>query len=288
MIYPDAHCDAYFKFHCLQFSWAYPTLISLFRPYLMRRSFSNSWGKPIWISRERLIRKRYTHTKVRAFTGQIHLIYRRYFTSLVHAIYSECFWHISCISRKMTRNKTFPSLYKITSHYNMIKKDFSTTLLKGENVLIQIDKHIFAYIFSWAYIVLSILFTLWLFIFREYVESILGDGLFGWLVSLYILISITLWLFLLLSEVLDTLVVTDDRILSFERAFPFGRETRIVAIEDITEIHAKVNGILPTLFDYGTIEILYNWSVKPIRYTYAPRANDLVNKIHEIKTNRER
>ncbi len=170
----------------------------------------------------------------------------------------------------------------------MIKKDFSPTLLKDEHILLQVNKHIFAYVFWWGFAILSLWWVISLSIYGDSLESFLGKGFFVWMLCLFALVSFVFTFFLLLSEALDTLLITDKRVISFEKALPFRRETRSIALSDISEIHAKVNGILPTLFWYGTIELSYTGSERPIQFLYAPRASELVRSIHEIKTNGER
>lgn len=72
----------------------------------------------------------------------------------------------------------------------------------------------------------------------------------NWLVYIIIILGQTL-----LNHHLDVWVVTSDRIVSVDQQGFFSRSTGSFQLRRLRDVNVEVRGILPTLLNYGTIEI---------------------------------
>ena len=93
------------------------------------------------------------------------------------------------------------------------------------------------------------------------------------------------WLFLFqafLDYYLDTWIVTTKRILNIEQTGLFGRtvsELRLYRVQDVT---ATVNGIVPTFFNYGDVEIQTAGEHIHFQFEQVPGPNQIAKVILEL------
>ncbi len=98
------------------------------------------------------------------------------------------------------------------------------------------------------------------------------------------------WLFLYqqyLDYYLDSWIVTTKRILNIEQTGLFSRtvsELRLYRVQDVT---ATVNGLLPTMLNYGNVEIQSAGAKVRIVFEEIPRPNDIAKRVLEL-SERER
>jgi hypothetical protein len=86
-----------------------------------------------------------------------------------------------------------------------------------------------------------------------------------------------------LSDILDTLIITNTRIISIEKSPPFWREIRYIDYRDITELVSESKWILATLFSYGKISIGFQWWNQKLKFNFARKPSDVAKILHEEK-----
>lgn len=98
-------------------------------------------------------------------------------------------------------------------------------------------------------------------------------------VFMFWLATTSMWLLLVLPAAwvvwtdyyLDTLVVTSRRVISIEQKGLFARETQSFSYDRIQDIVVEVNGIIPTLLDFGTLHIQTAGAQNEFRTHYVPQ-----------------
>lgn len=130
----------------------------------------------------------------------------------------------------------------------------------GEKVIMLLRRHWFVILFRIFFFCLSGILPLLLYflandLFNQIASSELGYIILVLFISTYYLY---IWLFLFAAFVdyyLDIWIVTNRRILNIEQKGLFNRvvaEQRLYRIQDVA---SELKGILPTLFNYGTVHI---------------------------------
>ncbi len=186
---------------------------------------------------------------------------------------------------KVSRGQARTSLYQSTEHNYMNQKNISPLLENWESVVMQINKHPMTHLLTAFLSVLFIVSGVIIIVFGGSIESLIGNGLYWWWISLYSIVFLSFLIISFFSDSLDTLIITENRILLLEKTLPFGQETRIIDINDITEISSESKWILQTLFWYGTLSIGYIWGTQKIRFLCTPIPSTVIERIHEIKKN---
>ena len=106
----------------------------------------------------------------------------------------------------------------------------------------------------------------------------------GFILTIYLLIAWLLFFVSLIDYFLDTWIVTDHRIVDIRQCGFFKRnvsELRYPKIEDIT---VKVQGFIPTMFDYGDIQIQTAAEIEEFKFAQVPNPNgvkDLIFKTYD-------
>ena len=124
-----------------------------------------------------------------------------------------------------------------------------------EEVLLWIKKHPLVYLKT-VFMVLVIgglplvLFLVALSLLTQTIPQIV------WLIAiLYLVVSLLVFYLKWLEEVLDIVIVTDQRLVDMDQYNIFRRAMGEVALEQITDVTGTVKGIFGTIFNYGSIRI---------------------------------
>lgn len=134
----------------------------------------------------------------------------------------------------------------------------------GETILVQTRRHWFIIVAQIVSVALTALFPLLLIpVINNFLTGVAGtDATIGtyWapLLYLYCLYLTFLWMgifSLWTNYYLDVLTVTDRRIVIVNQKGFFWRNVASFRLERMQDINIEVNGLIPTMLDYGTVEI---------------------------------
>lgn len=132
-------------------------------------------------------------------------------------------------------------------------------LESGENVLLEIRRHLFAFYISLTGIALSALLPLIVYQLVEAfaVQYIPSSSIF-FFSFIYVLWLLVLWISVFISWTdyyLDTWIVTNKHVIDFEMKGLFSREIASVKIENIQDVKINITGLINTYLNVGDIHI---------------------------------
>lgn len=102
------------------------------------------------------------------------------------------------------------------------------------------------------------------------------------LLSFYFLF---IWYFLfkaLTDFYLDTWIVTDHRILEIHQLGLFKRDISELRLSKIQDVSVKIEGILPTFFDYGEVIIQTASEIPEFKFEQTPHPQQIKDKILQL------
>lgn len=134
-------------------------------------------------------------------------------------------------------------------------------LEKDEQILIQVRKHWFVFALQiFSVVIVAILpFLLYFFIINSSVTNLSSfTPNTGLMVALYTAWLLTMWMIMFsiwTNYYLDVWTITSKRLIAVDQKGFFVRSTASFRLERLQDIIVTVNGILPTLLGYGTLEV---------------------------------
>lgn len=94
-----------------------------------------------------------------------------------------------------------------------------------------------------------------------------------------------IWIFFFsqfMDYYLDISIVTNDRILDIEQKGLFGRSIAELDMTRIQDVHSEIKGIIPTLLNYGSVEIQTAASEKNFHFEQVPRPHLVRQRMLEL------
>jgi uncharacterized membrane protein YdbT with pleckstrin-like domain len=141
------------------------------------------------------------------------------------------------------------SVFRSTKYSFEGKKDY-------ENVLLLLYRHWFIlFIRLLSFLLLALLPIALSYFFGFYINSLGLASLFKFVAAIYFLIWWAGLFYTITMYLLDTWVVTDHRILDNEQHGFFNRTLAEMGLMKLQDISVSVSGFIPTLLDYGDVEI---------------------------------
>jgi len=131
----------------------------------------------------------------------------------------------------------------------MFKEYFSQELKEGEKVITVIRKHWASFLGPVIKIIILLVIPLFFmgFLFA-YALGVLVFFVWEAIALAYAIHSWITWYF-------DCFVITDQRIIDIDQRSTFSREVSETALANIQDVTYKVEGVLATIFNYGTVEV---------------------------------
>lgn len=131
----------------------------------------------------------------------------------------------------------------------MFKEYFSQELKEGEKVIALVRKHWASFLGPVIKIIILLVIPLFFigFLF-SYLWGVLVFFLWEAIVLAYAIHSWIVWYF-------DCFIITDQRIIDIDQRSAFSREVSETSLANIQDVTYKVEGILATTFNYGTVEV---------------------------------
>lgn len=129
-----------------------------------------------------------------------------------------------------------------------------------ENIIMVIRKHPIVYIrLLMVFLALSLLpATIFMIFWSGRFPISTGDvvGISGYLIAcFYLLYSLVLFLIAWLNEEFDLFILTDQRLIDITQIHFFKRKENVTPLRNIEDVTTDIHGILPTLLNYGTLDI---------------------------------
>ncbi len=119
------------------------------------------------------------------------------------------------------------------------------------------------------------------FLINEFFDLTFRDILL-FLLSFYILL---VWQFLfkkLTDFYLDTWIVTDHRILEIHQLGLFKRDVSELRLSKIQDVTVKVNGLLPTFFNYGEVVVQTAGEIPEFKFKQVPYPQKIKDEIFRL------
>ena len=154
----------------------------------------------------------------------------------------------------------------------------------GEKVLLLTRKHWFVLVAPIVLISLLVIlpFAIYFFIrnFDVYQDS---SELYWFLVSVYFLFVWNFAFYTILIYVLNTIIVTNERVIENEQLGLFNHNVSEIPIEKVQDISVHIVGVIPTFLNFGNIDIQSAGSTKKFEFTNLPnpkKIKDLIIRLH--------
>ncbi len=154
-------------------------------------------------------------------------------------------------------------------------------LEKDEHILIQVRKHWFVFALQIFSIIVVTLLPIGLFAFIMYstipgLTSLISNT--GLMIALYTAWLLVMWMVMFniwTNYYLDVWTITSKRLIAVDQKGFFVRSTASFRLERLQDIIVTVDGILPTLLGYGTLEIQTAGEEKNFKAYGLPNPGDL-------------
>ncbi|TSC91153.1 MAG: hypothetical protein G01um10142_92 [Parcubacteria group bacterium Gr01-1014_2] len=153
-----------------------------------------------------------------------------------------------------------------------------------ELVVFFLRRHWLVLFFIYFGFTIMTLFGLILFYLANDFFSLQRNNLYlaEFLLSLYIL-SVWYFLFKTLTDFyLDTWIVTDHRILEIHQLGLFKRDISELRLSKIQDVTVKVEGLLPTFFNYGTVIVQTAAEIPEFKFEQIPYPQQVKDKILQL------
>ena len=130
----------------------------------------------------------------------------------------------------------------------------------NEKILMVIRKHIVVYVriimalIIAGFIPLTVLLSVW-FKYNPFAENKLIGSIIGLLACGIVLIGLIISLIAWLNEEFDLFILTDERLIDITQESFLKRSVASTPLKQIQDTTSHVDGILPTLLNYGNIEV---------------------------------
>jgi len=153
-----------------------------------------------------------------------------------------------------------------------------------EKIELFLRRHWLVLFFIYFGFIIMILFGLVLFYLANDFFNFQRNNLYlaEFLLSLYIL-SVWYFLFKTLTDFyLDTWIVTDHRILEIHQLGLFKRDVSELRLSKIQDVTVKVEGLLPTFFNYGEVIIQTAAEIPEFKFEQIPHPQQVKDKILQL------
>jgi len=174
----------------------------------------------------------------------------------------------------------------------MFSRDHIPTQEDGEKVLLILRRHWFIFFRSIVLFLFLSILPLGIYFFikafaPDFFSSQLTQIIFILFFSAYYLMDLLLFFNNFVNYYLDVWIVTNKRILNIEQKALFNRtvsEEKISRIQDITSV---VKGIIPTLLDFGDVDVQNASARERFVFEQVPHPSEVRKEIIEfLKANR--
>lgn len=160
-------------------------------------------------------------------------------------------------------------------------------LVAGEHVVVIVRKHIIGLIFIYLEVLLGIIavFSI-LFIAAPDIIENLDKQSNRLLVALVVLGVAILFLFLFAATYVyrqSRLLVTDKNLIQINQKSLFIRTVSRLSMSNVEDVSADMRGILPTIFNYGTLHIQTAGERPNFDFKYCPTPNKYADQVLEAR-----
>lgn len=148
-----------------------------------------------------------------------------------------------------------------------------------------IRRHPIIFLFLWVLWVLLFWTFILLISFQASIISFIGEKIFYWGISIFIIISILIFLIFWIESELDMAIIYPKSITFIRQISFLKREVTEIPLEHIQEIKSEISWILPTLFWYGKIHILTANNQSKLILPFVKNPNEYIENINTIIKN---
>lgn len=173
----------------------------------------------------------------------------------------------------------------------MIKQENISLLRDGEHLLMTLHRHWVIFLLHCTYILILIIISIFVLIYREDIIIITGEAVFWGIMSVFWIVFLTFILIDWLSNELDLLIISNTRIISIDQVSALYRKVSECPLDRVQEVNAQTSWVLETIFGFWSIHIktASETSNMLIRYTPDPiekarRINSIISEYNNGRT----
>lgn len=170
-----------------------------------------------------------------------------------------------------------------------IKLHPMVVLQPGERVICEIKRHPFGIIsvYAAAFVALAVAGSLAIAMPNFVDEYSFGGNMSLFLTAALVLFTVMIGLILVVATTVywqNRWIVTDDSITQITQVSLFARQVSQLSMESLEDVSVRQHGILPTLFNFGTLKAETANEHTKFVFSYCPQPNKyarLISEIHE-------
>lgn len=140
----------------------------------------------------------------------------------------------------------------------------------GQQFITLIKKHLIGLVFQYLWVIFgtAALFVIAALAAPEFVNDVSGAGS----LAAVLLIAVVIFILILLTNIYlhNSLVITDKETIQILQRGVFQLKVSHLSHADIEDVTAEQNGLVPTIFNYGTLHIETSGELKNFAFTYCP------------------
>lgn len=140
----------------------------------------------------------------------------------------------------------------------------------GQHFITLIKKHLIGLIFQYLWVIFgtAALFAVAALAAPGFVNDISGAGALAGI----LVIAVVIFILILLTNIYihNSLVITDKETIQILQRGVFQLKVSHLSHADIEDVTAEQNGLLPTIFNYGTLHIETSGELKNFAFTFCP------------------
>lgn len=150
-------------------------------------------------------------------------------------------------------------------------KDF---IPNGQKYITNIRRHIIGLIYIYLIILVAVAALVMLAVMTtpDLRESISGDGFSMLSIAVILSIALVILILVLVTNIYmhNRMIITDKEIIQVLQKGVFQVKSSHLSHEDIEDVTSEQNGLLQTIFNYGTLNIETSGELKNFVFSYCP------------------
>lgn len=164
----------------------------------------------------------------------------------------------------------------------MLKQENVSLLRDNERLIMTLHRHWIILLFHFLYMLILVVTSTFLIIYRESIMSITGGAVFWGCISLFWIVFLTFILLEWINDELDLFIITDTRIIGIDQISALTRSVSECSLDRVQEVNAQTSGILQTIFRFWDVHIKTASETSNMVIKYAPDPIENARRINNV------
>lgn len=164
----------------------------------------------------------------------------------------------------------------------MMKQEHIPLLRDWEKLIMTLHRHWIILLFHLMYLVILIITSLVLVVYKSEIMSITGGAIYWASISLFWIIFLTFMFLDWINDELDLFIITDTRIVGIDQISALTRSVSECSLDRVQEVNAHTAWLLQTIFGFGDVHIHTASESSNMVIRYAPNPIENARRINNV------